>query len=86
MDLFNLEQKTIIVTGGCGVLGGGIAKYLLENNATVILLHYKEEPLKTTIDSFKKISEKVAGFVCNVVEEKSHSKSCSSDNARLMAK
>jgi NAD(P)-dependent dehydrogenase (short-subunit alcohol dehydrogenase family) len=69
MNLFNLEQKTIVITGGCGILGGGIAEYLLENNATVILLHYKEEPLLATIKSFKKISEKVEGYVCNVVEE-----------------
>lgn len=71
MNLFNLEQKIIILTGGCGVLGGGIAKYLLENKATVILLHYKEAPLLTAVKNLKKISEKVAGYVCNVVEEKS---------------
>jgi NAD(P)-dependent dehydrogenase (short-subunit alcohol dehydrogenase family) len=71
MNLFNLEKKTIVVTGGCGILGGGIAEYLLENGAKVILLHYKEEPLLATIKRFKKISEKVAGFVCNVVEEES---------------
>jgi len=70
MNLFDLEQKTIILTGGCGVLGGGIAKYLLENNATVILLHYKEAPLLDAVNDFKKISEKVEGYVCNVVEEK----------------
>lgn len=71
MNLFNLEEKTILITGGCGVLGGGIAKYLLENKATVILLHYKEDPLLATIKDFKTISDKVDGYVCNVVEEKS---------------
>lgn len=71
MNLFNLENKIILITGGCGVLGGGIAKYLLENNATVILLHYKEEPLTSTIKDLKQISEKVEGYVCNVVEENS---------------
>ncbi|MFT5266350.1 MAG: NAD(P)-dependent dehydrogenase (short-subunit alcohol dehydrogenase family) [Polaribacter sp.] len=71
MNLFNLENKTILLTGGCGVLGSGIAKYLLENNATVILLHYKEAPLLAAVRNFKKISEKVEGYVCNVVEEKS---------------
>lgn len=71
MNLFNLESKIVLVTGACGILGGGIAKYLLENNATVILLHYKEAPLKEKIEEFKKISSKVDGFVCNVVDEKS---------------
>lgn len=71
MNLFNLEEKTIVVTGGCGVLGGGIVKYLLENNATVILLHYKEAPLLAAVNDFQKISQKVGGYLCNVVEEKS---------------
>jgi NAD(P)-dependent dehydrogenase (short-subunit alcohol dehydrogenase family) len=69
MNLFNLDNKVILVTGGCGVLGGGIAKYLLENNATVILLHYKEAPLHATVNDLKKISEKIDGYVCNVVEK-----------------
>ena len=69
MNLFNLEHKVILVTGGCGILGGSIAKYLLENKATVILLHYKEAPLVSTINELKKISKKVDGFVCNVVEK-----------------
>jgi len=71
MNLFNLEHKVILITGGCGTLGGGIAKYLLENKATVILLHYKKEPLLNTIEDLKKVSNTVDGYVCNVVEEKS---------------
>ena len=71
MNLFNLEHKVILITGGCGTLGGGIAKYLLENKATVILLHYKEAPLLGTISDLKKISKKVDGHVCNVVEKES---------------
>lgn len=71
MKLFNLEHKVILITGGCGVLGGSIARYLLENKATVIVLHYKEAPLLETVNSLKKISDKVDGYLCNVVEEKS---------------
>jgi len=71
MNLFDLENKIILITGGCGTLGGGITKYLLEQKATVILLHYKKEPLQITISNFKKISKKVEGYLCNVVEEKS---------------
>lgn len=71
MNLFNLEDKIVVLTGGCGVLGGGMAKYLLENNATVILLHYKEAPLLSTVKDLKQISTKVEGYVCNVLEEKS---------------
>ena len=71
MNLFDIENKVILLTVGCGILGGGIAEYLLENNAIVILLHYKEEPLLATVSNLKKISQKVEGYICNVVEEKS---------------
>lgn len=70
MNLFNIENKVILITGGCGVLGGGIAKYLLENSATVILLHYKEIPLRDTVRDFKKISQNIEGYVCNVLDKK----------------
>lgn len=73
MDLFDLKGKVVLVTGGCGILGGGIAKYLLENNATVILLHYKEGVLLETVEELKRISKKVDGIVCNVVEEQTMS-------------
>ena len=53
MNLFELKDKVMLVTGGCGVLGGGITKYLLENEATVILLHYKQEALTDTIYKLK---------------------------------
>ena len=71
MNLFNLENKVIVITGGCGVLGGSMAKYLLENNATVVLLHYKEAPLSETVKKLKEVSDKVQGYVCNVVDEDS---------------
>jgi len=71
MNLFDIENKVILVTGGCGILGGGIAKYLLENKATVILLHYKKEPLVAAVNTLRKISDRVDGFECNVVDEKS---------------
>ncbi len=71
MSLFNLENKIVVITGGCGVLGGGIAKYLLENKATVILLHYKEEPLARAVNDFKKLSNQIDGYLCNVVDEES---------------
>ena len=71
MKLFNLENKTVVLTGGCGVLGGSMTKYLLENGATVILLHYKEKALLDTVENFQRISKKVSGYLCNVVDEKS---------------
>ena len=48
MNLFDIEHKIILVSGGCGVLGGGIAKYLLENKIAIysILESYELEHLE----------------------------------------
>ena len=71
MNLFDLKDKVVVVTGACGVLGGEMARYLLRHEARLVLLHYKEKPLATTIKDLKSISPKVIGYVCNVVEEES---------------
>ncbi len=71
MNLFDIEDKVILITGACGVLGGGIVKYLLEQKAIVILLHYKKDPLEAFVKELKTTSEKVEGYLCNVVDKKS---------------
>lgn len=70
-NLFSVENKTIIITGGGGVLGSEMAKYLLTNGATVVILNHKEEIVNNTIVRLKKISKNVLGFVCNVLDEAS---------------
>ncbi|SFZ95043.1 NAD(P)-dependent dehydrogenase, short-chain alcohol dehydrogenase family [Flaviramulus basaltis] len=71
MNLFNIKNKVILITGGGGILGGEMARYLLKNNATIIILDYKEDIVEVATETLKKISQKVDGFVCNVLEEKS---------------
>lgn len=71
MNLFNLDNKVILVTGGGGVLGGSMAEYLLTQGATVLILHYKEQTVTDTVTRLQKVSTKVDGFVCNVVDEES---------------
>lgn len=71
MNLFNVKDKVILITGGGGVLGGQMAEYLLGNGATVVILDYKKEIVDIAITNLKKVSENVAGFVCNVLEEDS---------------
>ena len=71
MNLFNVENKVILITGGGGVLGGQMASYLLTNKATVIILDYKEDIVDVAVNKLQKISTKVDGFVCNALNEKS---------------
>lgn len=71
MNLFNVDEKVILITGGGGVLGGQMAQYLLSNGAVVIILDYKQEIVDAAITRLKVTSDKVDGFVCNVMEEES---------------
>lgn len=71
MHLFDIKNHVVAVTGACGVLGGGIARYLLEQGATVILLHYKEKPLAEAVIELREISEAVQGYICDVTDEAS---------------
>ncbi len=48
-----------------------MAKYLLSNGATVIILDYKDDIVNAATTNLKKISDKVTGYVCNVLDEKS---------------
>ncbi len=42
-ELFSIAGKVIVVTGGCGILGRGIAGYLAKEGATVVVLDRNEE-------------------------------------------
>jgi len=37
-NLFSVKEKVIILTGGCGILGGCMAKHLAEEGAKVVIL------------------------------------------------
>jgi len=37
-DLFNVKNKVAVITGGCGILGRGMAEYLCEQGVKVVVL------------------------------------------------
>lgn len=53
-NLFDIKDYVVVVTGGTGVLGRCIAKYLAFNNAKVIILGRKEEVGAKIVDDIKK--------------------------------
>lgn len=71
MNLFDIEKKVILITGGGGVLGGSMAAYLLGNGAHIVILDYKDDIVDAAVERLQKISKHVSGFVCNALEEKS---------------
>jgi NAD(P)-dependent dehydrogenase (short-subunit alcohol dehydrogenase family) len=38
MNLFDIEKKVVVITGGCGILGSCIASYLASQGANVVIL------------------------------------------------
>ena len=46
-DMFSLENKIVLITGGAGVIASSMAEALLKAGAKVMLWDYLEEPLKT---------------------------------------
>ena len=53
-ELFNIKGYVVVITGGTGVLGHTIAKYLALNGAKVIILGRKEEVGAEIVDDIKK--------------------------------
>lgn len=52
-NLFNIKDNVVVITGGTGVLGRAIAKYLALEGAKVIILGRKEE-----------VGQKIASDIC----------------------
>lgn len=52
-NLFNIKDNVVVITGGTGVLGRAIAKYLALEGAKVIILGRKEE-----------VGQKIAADIC----------------------
>ena len=42
-NLFDIKDKVIVLTGGCGILGRNIANYLAEQGAKIVVLDRVEE-------------------------------------------
>ncbi|QQS37016.1 MAG: SDR family oxidoreductase [Ignavibacteriales bacterium] len=70
-NLFNLNNKIIVVTGGSGVIGSELAKGFLKADSKVILLDKNEERLITKVNELKKINKNTFGYTCDVLDESS---------------
>jgi NAD(P)-dependent dehydrogenase (short-subunit alcohol dehydrogenase family) len=68
-QLFNLDNKVVVITGGSGILGFEMAKGLLEAGAKVVLLGTNKEKIKNRIDSLEFKDDKLIGLKCNVLDE-----------------
>ncbi|MDR1723835.1 MAG: SDR family oxidoreductase [Tannerella sp.] len=53
-NLFSVKDKVILLTGGCGILGGCMAKHLAEEGARVVVLDRNVEGGSSLVDEIKK--------------------------------
>ena len=60
-NLFDIKDNMTVITGGTGILGREIAKYLAVNGAHVIILGRKEDVGKAIVDDI--LAEKPAGTI-----------------------
>ncbi|HET56374.1 MAG TPA: SDR family NAD(P)-dependent oxidoreductase [Ignavibacteria bacterium] len=66
----NISDKIIVILGGTGALGSGVAKVLINSNATVIVTYSRE---KSFNDLKEKLGnpDKLYGVQTNVLDEES---------------
>jgi len=69
-DLFNIEDKIIVITGAGGVLCGTMAKALGDAGAKIAVLDLVESAANKVTDEIKANNGKAIAVKCNVLDKK----------------
>lgn len=67
--LFSVEEKVVVLTGGCGVLGTDIALYLAAEGAKIVILDRIEDKIKELVDKIKSAGGDALGLVTDVLDK-----------------
>ena len=54
VNLFDISNKVIIITGGSGILGGNMANYLISVGAKIVVLGLTLKSVKKRVTELKK--------------------------------
>ena len=68
-NLFGVENRIVLLTGGGGILAGEMAAGFLQAGAKVILLDINEVGLNKKVESLKSFGNEIYGYKCNVLDE-----------------
>jgi len=68
-NIFDVKDKVVVLTGGSGVLGSRMARGFALAGAQPILLARNEKRLEKTIDELRPITDKLASYKCDVLNE-----------------
>jgi len=75
-NLFDIKGNVTVITGGTGVLGRTIAKYLALNGAKVIILGRKEDVGQTIVQDIQNEGGECEFMKTDVMDEKVVQKNC----------
>ena len=75
-ELFNIKDYVVVITGGTGVLGRAIAKYLATNGAKVIILGRKEDIGNAIAEEINKDSSSCEFMKTDVLNQDIVQKNC----------
>ena len=67
-NLFSVENKVVVITGGTGVLGSCIAKHLAKEGATVVILGRRIDEGNALVDQIKADGGEAMFLVTNVLD------------------
>ena len=69
VNLFDISEKVIVITGGAGALGGSMASYLLTQGAKIAILDLFPESVEQRVVELKKIAPGVIGIPGSVLDK-----------------
>lgn len=71
MNLFSLDEKVIVVTGGTGILGKSFVNILAQYGATVVILGRNKKVADERVNHIKSSGGKACAAICDVLDAKS---------------
>ena len=70
-NLFDVEGKVVLITGGAGVLGGNMAQVLASRGAIVGIMGLRPEEAENAVQNIKNNGGKAFSVVANVLNKES---------------
>ncbi|NDV95830.1 SDR family oxidoreductase [Dysgonomonas sp. 521] len=68
-NIFEIEGKVILITGGYGILGSQMAEYLASQGAQIVILGRSEEKGEALAGKIKSSGNEAVSLVCDVMDQ-----------------
>ena len=82
MNLFDINDKVVVITGGTGILGTCIGKYLASQGAKIVFLDRREEDGKALVKQITDEGGEACFFLTDVLNEAVLEQNCNDIIAR----